>query len=219
MRLQERKGGNVRHSFEEHFEDVPWNGVKREKTITVPWFRIYVRDAHVTEIENGPEAGEIIRGRGNSKGDWYGEKKAQHSPAIASRILFGAAARNLEKPPEHEDGSGKDNLGTVSEGESETGARDKRARPYKCKIQGSGFPEQGKSQRDLPRASEPEIAPRPGSENRKEREENPARLGDWFQLAQFIKGVDTKPDHDTGDNPTRKGLEETNRSEQRHRND
>src|SRR6266508_2132595 len=56
----EGKRGTVAEAFEQHFVDVPWNGVKRKQPMLVPGLPEHVGNAGVSKIQEGIKSREII---------------------------------------------------------------------------------------------------------------------------------------------------------------
>ena len=54
------KSGAVSEAFEQHFVDVPWNGVKRKQPMFIPGFLEHPWYPGVSKIQEGIEPHEII---------------------------------------------------------------------------------------------------------------------------------------------------------------
>ncbi|PYL16862.1 MAG: hypothetical protein DME30_08335 [Verrucomicrobia bacterium] len=60
IKIDKRKIGRVSKAFEQHFLDVPGNGVKREKSVLVPRLLQDFRDMRVTKVKDRVKARVIV---------------------------------------------------------------------------------------------------------------------------------------------------------------
>ena len=75
----------VSKAFEQHFVNVPGNGMKREEAVLVPRFFHDVRDMGITEIKQRMEAREIVESGAKPEANGNGKKVGQ-SPPSAPRL-------------------------------------------------------------------------------------------------------------------------------------
>src|ERR1700746_249576 len=59
--LEVGKARAIFESFEQHFVQVPWNSMKRKKSMLIPRLLKQLRDPSISKIQNRLKAREVIR--------------------------------------------------------------------------------------------------------------------------------------------------------------
>src|SRR5438067_11674907 len=75
----EREIGDIAKSFEEHFVNVPGDGMKREKSVPVPRLQQNVRDMRIAKVEDGMEARVVVDGSEQTERDGNNQKMNEHA--------------------------------------------------------------------------------------------------------------------------------------------
>src|SRR5207302_2466605 len=126
-KANEWKTGCVSKTFEQHFVDVPGNGVKREKTVLVPWFLQNVRDVRVAKIKDRMEAHVIVKGGEEAECDGNNQKVNEHTRFFAGlfhhRFQIPRVGSDSSDQKTNENGQAKGQLGAITNRESKKCSR------------------------------------------------------------------------------------------------
>src|SRR5262249_33732985 len=156
-KVRERR--NALHSLQQHFLSVPRDGTERKQATGIPRFLGKIEDVCVSKIKYGMEPSEIVSSRSHTKknGD---QEKFRHCPPIA-RHFGGKGFTRTEKPKVKIDWQRQNQFSPVAKSESKKSSGQKRAWSDQCKIEGGRFPQERKTECNLPCTAEPEITPAP----------------------------------------------------------
>src|SRR2546423_12430558 len=75
----EREIGHIAKSFEQHFVNVPRDGMQREEPVPVPRFQQNIRDMRIAKVEDGMEARVVVDGGEQTERDGNNQKINEHA--------------------------------------------------------------------------------------------------------------------------------------------
>src|SRR5438132_7963612 len=160
---EEREIGHIAKSFEQHFVNVPGDGMKREKPVLIPRLLQNIRDMRIAKVEDGMEARVVVDGSEQTDRDGNNQKINEHARLLPGLLqqrfkIFGVGRdpsnQKIEKNREAEG-----QLGAIANCEGEQCSGQKRSEFNQNKIERGYLTEHGKAEGQLPGTAKTESAP------------------------------------------------------------